>query len=100
METEGFDIWNHTPRKIKCVRSDNNVWKGGGDRNHELTVDQEYDLEEHEVFSDYTLVKVKGIDTWFNSVLFDEVDGYKYVEDSEEMRRWNYIPDHDEDIED
>lgn len=56
METEGFDIWNHMPRKIKCARSDNDVWKGGGDRDHELTVDLESELEANEVFSDYTLL--------------------------------------------
>lgn len=94
-----FDIWNHTPRTIKCVRSDTDVWKAGGDKYHKLTVGQEYELENHEVFSDYTLVKVKGIDDWFNSVLFDELDDYEYVTDSEEMRRWGYMPDVAEDDE-
>lgn len=91
-----MDIWNDKPRKIVCERSDNNVWKGGGDPNHKLKVGQEYELEDVAVFSDYTLIKLKGFDDWFNSVLFEEVDGYEYVKDSPTMRAWGASPEDEE----
>ena len=87
-----FDIWNHTPRNIVCVNSEPIPMIGYGDDKHELEVDKEYELEAHTVYSCYTLVKVKGINTVFNSVLFGELDGYEYVTDSEEMRRWGGCP--------
>ena len=87
-----FDIWNHEPRKIVCANSEPIPMIGYGDDKHELEVDKVYELEAHTVYSCYTLVKVKGIKTVFNSVLFGEMDGYKYVTDSEEMRRWGGCP--------
>lgn len=90
-----MDIWNDTPRKIVCERSDSKVWKSGGDPDHKLTVGREYELERVDIYDDYTLLSIKGFDEQFNSVLFEEVDGYEYVKDSPSMRAWGYRPEED-----
>lgn len=78
-----FDIMNDFPRLVKCVRSDDDVWKTGGDPTHKLKVGETYTVCKLRVYDDYTLVSVDGIDGWFNSVLFNELDGYKYVDETE-----------------
>lgn len=70
---DGLDIHNPKPRKVQCTQSTDNVWKSGGDYKHELVVGNIYELEQVDVHGDYTLLKIKGFDNWFNSVLFTEV---------------------------
>lgn len=67
-----FDIWNNAPRKVQCIRNDDNSgwW---GDSKHELKVGEIYECINVEVHDNYTLVTLKGIDHPFNSVLFSEV---------------------------
>lgn len=67
-----FDIWNNAPRKVQCIRNDNNSgwW---GDSKHELKVGELYDVVNVEVHDSYTLVTLNGINHPFNSVLFAEV---------------------------
>lgn len=84
-----LDIFNHASRKIRCVRSESIPMCGYGDDKHELVVGKEYELEDLEVFSWYTVVKIKGIGTLFNSVLFEELEGYQYVTDTDEYKRWH-----------
>lgn len=67
-----LDIRNPNPRKMICTQSTDNVWKSGGDYKHELIVGKTYELEQIDVHSDFTLLKIKGFDNWFNSVLFTE----------------------------
>lgn len=37
-----MDIYNTKPRKIKCVRNDEDVWGGGGENHHLLEIGKEY----------------------------------------------------------
>ena len=56
-----MDIYNTKPRKIKCVRNDDNVWGGGGENHHLLEVGKEYTVEkilEKEVLMHLMLLKV------------------------------------------
>ena len=70
-----MDIYNTKPRKIKCVRNDDNVWGGGGENHHLLEVGKEYTLEDIIVHSWHTIVYIEEFpDMEFNSVVFEEID--------------------------
>lgn len=90
LELPEFDIFNDHPRKVICADDTSDIpMIGHGDTKHELEVGREYEVESVEVYSSYTLVKLKGIDTWFNSVLFAEKLGYKYVTDTDSYKYWH-----------
>jgi hypothetical protein len=57
-----------------------------------LVAGNEYEVENVEVNSWYTLVKLAGVDGWYNSVLFSELDGYEPVKDSPSKRAWLGTP--------
>lgn len=82
-----FDIWNAQPRKVKCVRNDDMPYNVGGNPSV-LSVGAEYDVENVHVDSWYTLVKLSGMEGWFNSVYFEELEGYEPVKDSPSKRAW------------
>lgn len=70
-----MDIYNTKPRKIKCVRNDDDVWGGGGENHHLLEVGKEYTLEDIIVHSWYTIIYIEEFpDMEFNSVAFEEID--------------------------
>ena len=82
-----FDIWNAQPRKVKCVRNDDMPYNVGGSPSM-LSVGTEYNVEAVHVDSWYTLVKVSELVGWFNSVYFEEMEGYEPVKDSPSKRAW------------
>lgn len=82
-----FDIWNAQPRKVVCVNNDQHAYSLG-ENPSKLEVGKEYEVENVQVESWYTLVKFVGIDGWFNSVLFEELEGYQPVKDSPSKRAW------------
>lgn len=82
-----FDIWNAQPRKVKCVRNDDMPYNVGGNPSV-LSVGAEYDVENVHVDSWYTLVKLSGMEGWFNSVYFEELEGYEPVKDSPSKHAW------------
>lgn len=76
-QSKEIDIENVSPRNVVCIRTDNDVWKAGGDYKHVLEVGKEYAADVFEVHSDYTLLQIRDTETWkvlgkFNSVLFQE----------------------------
>ena len=90
LELPEFDIFNPSERTVICEDNTKNIpMIGHGDVNGVLTVGKEYEVESVEVHSSYTLVKLKGIDDMFNSVLFAEKPGYKYVTDTDSYKYWH-----------
>jgi hypothetical protein len=90
LEHPEFDIFNPSARMVICEDNTKNIpMIGHGDINGVLTVGNEYEVESVEVYSSYTLVKLKGIDGEFNSVLFAEKPGYKYVTDTDSYKFWH-----------
>lgn len=70
-----MDIYNTKPRKIKCVRNDEDVWGDGGENHHLLEIGKEYTLEDIIVHSWHTIVYIEEFpDMKFNSVAFEEID--------------------------
>lgn len=67
-----IDLRNGKPRTIICIRSENVTPKYGSDNEPFLIPGCPYELEEIDVHGNYTLLKVKGFDNWFNSDLFTE----------------------------
>ena len=65
--------YDSTPRPVMCIRSDNDVWKGGGDPRHKLTVGKIYNASSIVDCGDYTLIYFPELDEEFNSVLFREL---------------------------
>ena len=69
-----MDIFNSEPRKIKCIRNDDDVW-GGGENHHLLEVGKEYTLEDIDVHSWHTIVYLEEFpNVEFNSVAFEEIE--------------------------
>ena len=82
-----FDIWNAQPRTVVCVSNNPSAYNVG-DNPNVLEVGKKYEVENVQVDSWYTLVKLAGMDGWFNSVLFEELEGYQPVKDSPSKRAW------------
>ena len=90
LELPEFDIFNPSARMVICEANTKDIpMIGHGDVNGVLTVGKEYEVESVEVYSSYTLVKLKGIDGEFNSVLFAEKPSYKYVTDTDSYKFWH-----------
>ena len=68
-----INYYDSTPRPVMCIRSDNDVWKGGGDPHHKLTVGKIYNASSIVDCGDYTLIYLPELDEEFNSVLFREL---------------------------
>ena len=68
-----FDVLNTTPREVVCIRSDNDVYGGGGDYMHRLTVGKTYFVECVCVFNCHTILHIRDFGA-FNSVLFAELE--------------------------
>ena len=69
-----IDIYNNRPRKIKCIRNDDDTW-GVNENNHLLEVDKVYTLKSLEVHNWYTVVYLEEFPgVKFNSVSFEEVE--------------------------
>ena len=75
MSKDYFDIdeEDDLPRPAICIRSDNSVWGGGGDPDHKLTIGKIYIVSRMIVEGFYTLLKIKGFNEYFNSVLFRDL---------------------------
>ena len=70
-----LDIYNSTPRIIKCIRNDDECWGGGGENHHLLEIGKEYTLADLVVYAWHTIVYIEefpGVE--FNSVVFEEVE--------------------------
>lgn len=69
---KGFDIYNNSPRAVRCISTKTDVWGGyGGEL---LTIGRTYNVEKVEVHSVYTEVFIEEIPgKGFNSVLFAEI---------------------------
>jgi hypothetical protein len=61
-----------TPVKYTGASDAQVNWGGNDDPRGILTVGNVYYVEETEVHSSYTKVKLKGITGWFNSVSFED----------------------------
>lgn len=77
-KNKDVDIENVTPRNVVCIRSDRDVWKVGGDKDHVLEIGKEYHIDGFEIHTDYTLLQIRDTKElkklgWFNSVLFREL---------------------------
>ena len=69
-----IDFDNPNGRPVMCVRSDNEVWQGGGDPNHKLKVGQIYNASYIQDEGCHTNVYIEELDNEaFNSVLFREL---------------------------
>lgn len=69
-----MDIFNAKPRKLLCIRNDNDVW-GSPNNGHLLEIGKEYTLEDVDVHSWHTDIYVSEFpNISFGSVLFEEVE--------------------------
>ena len=69
-----FDIFNANPRKVLCVRNDNNVW-GSPKNGHLLEIGKMYtggDVDVSGWHTDVYLLEFPNIA--FSSVLFEEIE--------------------------
>lgn len=70
-----LDIFDNTPRKIMCIRNDEDRMIVGSNNHHLLEIGEIYHLNNTEVNSWYTLIYLEEFpDKEFNSVAFNEVD--------------------------
>ena len=70
-----MDIHNDNIRKVRCIRNDNQVL-GGGTYAHLLTIGELYTVDWLDVGNWSTNVVLKEFPgKFFNSVLFEELDG-------------------------
>lgn len=68
-----MDIFNAKPRKLLCIRNDNDVW-GSPKNGHLLEIGKAYTLEDVDVHSWHTNIYVSEFpNIAFGSVLFEEV---------------------------
>ena len=68
-----FNEMDPTPREAMCIRSDNEVYEGGGDPDHKLMEGAIYFVESVHVFKWHTILHIRGVGD-FNSVLFAELE--------------------------
>ena len=89
-----IDFDNPNGRPVMCVRSDNDVWQGGGDPKHKLKVGQIYNALCVEDEGCHTNVYIKELDNEaFNSVLFRELSkkelkAYNKSQESTSKPKW------------
>lgn len=69
-----MDIFNNEPRKIRCVRTDEDGMIVSSENHHLLKVGEIYNITNIEVDSWYTLISLREFpDKTFNSVAFEEI---------------------------